>query len=74
MTRSWEVDVAKLCTGAWDLSPHRTRKVIEELQVLISTDQLSDMAVAGVLSTCGMGEPTASTAARSIRIVIGSPR
>lgn len=74
MSRSWQIDVAKLCSGTWDLGPHRTRKVIEELQVLISTDQLSDMAVVGVLTTVGLGDATASAAARSIRGAIGSTR
>jgi hypothetical protein len=45
--------------------------VIEEIEVLIATDQLSELSVAGVLSRVGMMDPIVGAAARSIRATIG---
>jgi hypothetical protein len=74
MSTSWKTSVAGLCSDAWDLSPIRTQRVIDELEVLIATDQLSDLAVAGVLLAVGMRDPNAGAAARSIRATIGHTR
>ena len=71
MRRSWQTYVATLCNDAWDLSALRTQKVIEEIEVLIATDQLSELSVAGVLAGIGMRDPVVGAAARSIRATIG---
>jgi len=72
MDRSWKVYVANLCGDAWDLSPHRIQRVIEGLDVLIATDQLSDMTVAEVLTGIGMRDPSVGPAAQCIRETIRS--
>jgi len=74
LNRSWQTYVAHLCSDAWGLNGVRSQKVIEELEVLIATDQLSDMSVAGVLSSVGMRDPGLGAAARSIRATIGDTR
>jgi len=51
MDRSWKIYVADLCSDAWGLSSRRIQKVIEGIEVLIATDQLSDFALAGILSS-----------------------
>jgi hypothetical protein len=71
LNRSWQSYVASLCSDAWGLGPHRSETIIEEIEVLIATDQLSDVAVAGVLSRVGMVDPVVGAAARSIRATIG---
>jgi hypothetical protein len=72
MRRSWQTYVASLCNDAWDLSALRTQKLIEEIEVLIATDQLSELSVAGALSRIGMSDPIVGAAARSIRATIGT--
>jgi hypothetical protein len=72
MNRAWRMSVARLCRDAWKLNPHRIRRVVDEIEVLIATDQLSEFSVAGVLDTVGLRGPAASEAARSIRAAIGS--
>lgn len=70
MKTAWKTYVADLCYDAWELSPHRTQKLIEDIEVLITTDQLSDFALAGVLSSVGMSQSFAGAAAESIRATI----
>jgi hypothetical protein len=74
VNRSWQTYVANLCHDAWGLSALRSTKVIEEIEVLITTDQLSDLSVASVLSSVGMADPILGEAARSIRATIGDTR
>lgn len=71
MDRSWKIYVADLCADSWDLSSRRIQRVIEGIEVLIATDQLSDFAVAGLLSGVGMSTSLAAAAAPSIRATIG---
>jgi len=71
MDRSWKIYVADLCSDAWGLSSRRIQKVIEGIEVLIATDQLSDFALAGILSSVGMSQSLAAAAAPSIRATIG---
>jgi len=71
MNPSWKSRVQRLCYDDWDLGPLRTRRVVEEIEFLIATDQLSELALAGVLSTVGMSDPSAGAAARSIRETLG---
>lgn len=73
MNAAWKTYVADLCGDTWNLNPRRIRTVIEGIEVLIATDQLSDFALVGILSGVGMREPTAGKAARSIRATIGRP-
>ncbi len=70
MNRSWKLYVTNLCCDAWNLSPRRIQRVIEGLEFLIASDQLSDMSVAGVLSEMGMSDPAVTEAAHSIRTTI----
>jgi hypothetical protein len=70
MNASWKNYVAGLCGDAWQLGPHRTRRVIEGIEVLIATDQLSDFSLAGVLSSVGVSEDFAGAAAAGIRATI----
>jgi hypothetical protein len=70
MDRSWKVYVANLCGDAWNLNPHRTQRVIEGIDFLVASDQLTDMTVAEVLASIGMRDPGVSEAARSIRQTI----
>jgi hypothetical protein len=72
MSRSWQSYVEGLCSDAWNMSPRRIRRVIEGIDVLITTEQLSDVAVADVLSGAGVPQPVLSDAARSIRVTIGN--
>ena len=72
MNTAWKNYVADLCYNGWDLNPFRTQKVIEAIEVLIATDQLSDFALAGVLSSVGMSDAFAGEAAESIRRTIRS--
>jgi hypothetical protein len=71
VNRSWQTYVANLCSDAWGLSALRSKKVVEEIEVLIATDQLSDASVAGVLARVGVVDTVVGAAARSIRITIG---
>lgn len=71
MDRSWKIYVADLCSEAWGLSSRRIQRVIEGIEVLIVTDQLSDFSLAGLLSSVGMSPSRASAAAPSIRAAIG---
>lgn len=74
MNSSWQTCVADLCRNTWNLGPRRAQRVIEGIEVLIATDQLSDFALAGVLSGVGMKDPVAGAAARAIRDTIGDTR
>lgn len=70
MNRSWKPYVASMCNDAWSLDAASALRVIKGLEVLIATDQISDFAVAGVLSGVGVSESYASEAAPSIRATI----
>jgi len=70
MSRSWKGYVSKLCNDRWQLSPHRTQRVVDDIEFLIATDQLSEVTVTGVLTTVGMRDPWASNAAKSIQATI----
>lgn len=74
MNRSWQSYVASLCSDAWGMTTAGSDEVIEEIEVLIATDQLSDLAVAGVLSGVGLADAMVGEAARSIRATIGDTR
>lgn len=71
MNSSWKSSVEGLCSDSWGLNPRRTQQVIEELGFLMAADQLSEVSIAGVLATVGLGDPAAGPAARSIRAAIG---
>ncbi len=70
MDVSWKIYVADLCADSWNLSSHRIQRVIEGIEVLIATDQLSDFSVAGLLTGVGMSASLAGAAAPSIRATI----
>ena len=74
MRTSWKSSVADLCSVELHLSPVRTLHVIEQIEVLIATDQLTELAVTGVLVGVGMRDPNACAAARSIRATISHAR
>ena len=70
MDASWKTYVENLCSDAWALGPFSTKKVIEGIEVLIATDQLSDFSLVGVLSSVGVQDSYAGAAAPSIRHTI----
>lgn len=74
MNRSWQSYVTSLCGDAWGISARRSERIVEEIETLIATDQLSDVSVASVLSSVGMADPVLGEAARSIRATIGDTR
>jgi hypothetical protein len=74
MKTSWKTSVADLCSRELRLGPIRTLRVIEQIEVLIATDQVTELAVTGVLVDVGMKDPNAGAAARSIRSTISHAR
>ena len=66
----WERHVVTMCSDAWQLGPHVTRKVIEGLEFLVASDSVSDFTVAEVLCAVGVDGPEAEMAAPGIRSTI----
>jgi len=52
-SEQWRGQVRTLCNDGWKLGPFTTKKVIEGLEFLVASDQVTDFKVAEVL--CGVG-------------------
>jgi len=70
----WERHVVTMCSDAWQLGPHVTRKVVEGLEFLVASDSVSDFTVAEVLSGVGVNGAEAEMAAPGIRATIKRSR
>jgi len=66
----WRGYVATMCVDAWEFGPQMTEKVIESLEFLVASDQVSDFTVADVLCRVGVNGPEADMAAPGIRATI----
>lgn len=66
----WRGYVATMCTDAWEFGPQMTQKVIEGLEFLVASDQVSDFTVADVLCRVGVEGAEADMAAPGIRATI----
>jgi hypothetical protein len=66
----WKGYVETMCVDAWEFGPQMTRKVIEGLEFLVVSDQVSDFTVADVLCRLGVSIPEADMAAPGIRATI----
>ena len=66
----WERRVRTMCSGAWQLGPYTTEKIIEGLEFLVAADQVSDFTVAEVLCRAGVDGAEADLAAPRIRATI----
>jgi hypothetical protein len=72
MTKSgdWRRYVATLCGDAWELTPDATAQIMEGIERLIASEQVTDSAVARVLREAGVRSTALDLTALSIRVVV----
>jgi len=66
----WRGYVRTMCHDGWMFGPQVTQKVIEGLEFLVASDQVSDFTVAEVLLGVGVKNSEADMAAPGIRETI----
>ena len=66
----WRGYVRTMCSDGWAFGPQVTQKVIDGLEFLVASDQVSDFTVAEVLLGVGVQSSEADMAAPGIRKTI----
>lgn len=66
----WRGFVRTMCHDGWAFGPQDTQKVIDGLEFLVASDQVSDFTVADVLLSVGVRDAEADMAAPRIRRTI----
>ena len=66
----WRDYVRSMCNDGWAFGPQVTKKVIEGLEFLVASDQVSDFTVSEVLLGVGVRSNEADMAAPGIRKTI----
>ena len=67
---SWRGYVSRLGRSAWHLDAATAERLVENIELLLDTDELSDATLRDVLLGVGVGEREADSAAAWIRGVI----
>jgi len=66
----WKRYVTKLCADAWELDALATDKILRRIEALVAADDVTDSAVARVLSRAGVPTVSADLIAPSIRVAV----